>query len=267
MTRLYVGCVSREVVAAVSRHIAAAEGKLALVASRAQVGPGGEGGYCGWPGAGAECVELWRDHMTIDSLQADEAAGFAGFMLDTDDPRIYEHAASLGVRCEIGCGEDRTGSARERWRTAVARGVEIHCVSGWVGSRLRDGQNVLDRGQAIIGVQRLLALHPRTRAHNCDWLSREDLRFLRDRGVEEFNIAPELGFATTRAALELGCVDAAKLEAATKSHGGWSRWHERDWRYGAHYALGHVRGADWPWEDMIARVTAWLDQRLEDLGL
>lgn len=290
MARIMLGCVAREVIDVACDPKYAPH--VGLIASHAQVGPGDKQGYSGLS-ADRLCelvaesenfgVEIWRDHAgACNTVHEDARAGFDGYMPDTLYPNHLRDLAESMLHVEAGYGEHV--SFDPDWRTHASHCLELGCtvtrVSTWLGTFMNTGQNSMDRTYAagvledvcgwISNVEDQRDVNIRIRAHNCDWLDRDTLRFMRDHGVEDFNFAPELGrvicdgfFADPAVTRE----ESAVIAGAVFTDARYLRWHPRDWRYGFHYVLEKYRRApETRYVHVTNAVRAWLEERIEWLN-
>lgn len=250
---LMLGCVCRQIPEVVAKYDPSLVG---IVASRAQVGIGDAPGYSGWSARRLHDAlplhQVWRDHAKEAPWIEPE---FDGIMLDTDDPEAYRTT----MTCEIGGGEDPYVDLDARLELAAEADLDWTLVSTWLGTCLNRGINELDRDVARERVNDVAAFHT-IRAHNCDHLSMADLGFLRGLGVEQFNFAPEVGLVATMAMIKATGNCNAWYDA-TITHGGYKRWHDEDWRYGAHYVMPKwTKDGD---ATIVRALTKWIDERLE----
>lgn len=260
MAKIMLGCVAREVTRAIK---AFGSDEVGLTVSWSQVGPGNHVGYSGLSAIDLESEAFsftrWRDHAhkqttvveqrTVEVCLADDAdCGFDGFM--PDGLQTWERFPRR-LKVEIGHGELRWRDHREYRQTleifvraCMDNDLVATHVSGWTGTSLRgDGTAMpLDRASARKTVEhaRNVCPHLTFRAHNCDRLTRDELRYLRDIGVEEFNFAPEPALVVSETVVHQ-LYNPAPVVAAAHAHGGYRRWCDRDPTHGVHYVLEQFR--------------------------
>lgn len=212
-------------------------------------------------------VPVWRDHCGGVIDPSDVKCGVDGFMPETSGEGLLR---SLGPEhgIEVGYGEARKQTKYPWsgiWSGCSYAGLEPSHISQWLGTQLGEGKNTLLKHVAVHNIVPLLNTGLIVRAHNCDFLARDDLRYLRDLGVTEFNFAPEMGKVLADAALfRLKDSDEYALRdtwmAGTECD---PRWHKTQWTYSAHYSYTSIIGLQEYCSKVVKEaLISWAETRL-----